>query len=78
MRYGTIALLTLFLSSGCAQVASNFKAFQMTAPDVVSYSRDVQNKAAVEIQSGKCPVLSSFAADYSVMRDQSRLITKGK
>ena len=78
MSLKTIALMTLFLFPGCTAVNSSFKAFQMDAPGVVSYSRDVQNKAAVEMQSNACPTLNAMIDDYSVMRDQSRILLKAK
>lgn len=54
--------------SGCAQVHSNYEGLS-----VIEYSKDKQNKAADEIESGYCPVLNEFISDYSVLRDQARV-----
>lgn len=54
--------------SGCSMVRSN------VAPDVVVYQQPALDKAAAEINSGSCPVLSTvFMPDYEVMRDQARV-----
>lgn len=42
--------------------------------DVPKYSKEDRIKAAVEMESGSCPVLTNiFMPDHQVMRDQSRV-----
>lgn len=42
-------------------------------PDVVSYTKEQQNKVADEVQSGYCSASAEFLKDYLVMRDQARV-----
>lgn len=65
--------MMMFLLPGCTQVHSN----TLILPDVVTYPKNVQRKAAVEAKSGSCSVLTEFAKDYVVMRDQTRAAHKG-
>lgn len=71
MRSGIIALTALALLTACAdQAVSNVPP---PLPDVVAYSRDIELKAAAEIEGGSCPVLGDvFMPDYLVMRWQTR------
>ena len=59
--------------SGCATVGSDPR---LTTPDVVTYSRATQARAADEIQAGKCPVMTEMVKDYAIMRDQARVLRK--
>lgn len=67
MRLPIIALMTTLLLSGCGQVHSKAGNFS-----VIEYSDKTQEKAAEEMESGKCPTLNTFINDYSVLRDQAR------
>jgi hypothetical protein len=44
----------------------------LVLPDVVSYSREQQNRAADELEQFDVPMLREFMKDYKVMRDQTR------
>jgi hypothetical protein len=48
----------------------------LVLPDVVEYSKEMQNKAADEIESQNVPTLTEFMKDYKVMRDQTRVARK--
>ena len=63
--------MTLSISS-CSGGATFSDEAKIALPDVVEYSRDVQNKAADELESYDVPTLAEFMKDYSVMRDQAR------
>lgn len=74
MKFAIIVLMSTFWLNACARVVSSPS---LTAPDVVSYSRVVQNQAADEISAGRCPIIGGvMMPDYSVMRDQSRVLKK--
>lgn len=74
MKYATVALMCLLSLTACSTPASN----KLTAPSVVEYSAAKQKAAAAEIIGGACPVLTEFAQDYCVMRDQSRILSGKK
>lgn len=58
----------MLLLSGCGPVLSD------GGFTVVEYSKEVQEKAADEIESNACPVIGGvFMPDYSVLRDQARV-----
>lgn len=41
---------------------------------MVAYSREIQSKAADEIQGGHCPIIGGvMMPDYSVLRDQAKV-----
>lgn len=79
MRYGIIGLTAMVFLSGCGAEASKvpIQSKRLILPDVVEYPIDIQKKAAEEIDSGRCHVLSDvFMPDFSVMRDQTRVAKK--
>ncbi len=78
MKFAIIGLTSLLLLGACEHIPSSFNVCSSVAPDVVNYSKAVQDKAADEIVSGKCPTESSMLQDCEVMRDQSRVAKKGK
>ena len=70
MRYAIIVLLSAVLLTGCETIRSD----ALTAPDVINYTQEVLDKAALEMESGVAPTLNEMIVDYGVMRDQSRLL----
>ncbi len=70
MKYAIVGLMCLMSLSACNSAGSN----KLIAPGVVEYTAAKQGAAAAEIMKGACPVLTEFAQDYCVMRDQSRII----
>ena len=62
--------MPLLLLSACSKEAS-----KKIAPDVVNYPQHIMTKAANEMQSGQCQILSNeMMPDYQVMRDQARAL----
>lgn len=59
------------LLTGCAREVSEIQ--KLVLPDVVVYSKEVQNRAAHELQTQNVPTLAEFMKDYKVMRDQVRV-----
>ena len=47
---------------------------ELITPDVIVYSKEFQEKAANEIESGMCPVLTELVIDYGIIRDQTRAL----
>lgn len=77
MKYAiAISLATLFLT-GCGNTCQSLSDgnLGLIRPDIKIYHQSVLNKAADEIDSGKCPVLGEIMMpDYQICRDQSREI----
>jgi uncharacterized protein YceK len=74
MRLFTALPLAMLLLSGCATVCSDYN-IRTIAPTVKKYPQETLNKAADEIDGGKCPILGNvMMPDYKVCRDQSRAI----
>ena len=70
-RLAALAIATSSLS-GCATVGSE-PGIATACPPVVEYSREVQERAAEELEvlpAGSA--ISEMLADYSTMRDQAR------
>ncbi len=70
-RLAALAIATSLLS-GCATVGSDPRLMPV-CPPVVEYSREVQARAAEELEvlpDGSA--ISEMLADYSTMRDQAR------
>ncbi|MDO5704248.1 MAG: hypothetical protein Q4G49_04125 [Paracoccus sp. (in: a-proteobacteria)] len=67
---GLIALgIAMTFSSGCAKAVSDHAA----CPPVVEYSREVQARAASEVEAlPPGAVIEGMLADYHVMRRQAR------
>ena len=68
---GLILALSL---TGCALASFEKDARKLTAPDVIVYADAQLEAAADETEGGACPVLTEFAKDYCVMRDQARVL----
>lgn len=62
--------MSLSLLTACAKGRSR------ALPDVVEYDKELQNKAADELEKYDIPTLSGFMSDYKVMRDQTRTLKK--
>lgn len=74
----SVAVLAIATSllSGCATVSSD-ELGSVSCPPVVEYSREVQTRAAVELELlPERSVVAEMIADYSVMRDQARACTR--
>ena len=71
MKSATSVLMLLALLTACTPATSNNK---LNAPDVREYSLETQLAAEREVRGGSCPALITFAIDYCVMRDQSRIL----
>jgi len=68
MRLLINVLAPLLLLSGCVTAHSS------AGLSVVAYSKEIQSKAADEIQDGYCPIIGGvMMPDYSVLRDQARI-----
>lgn len=63
---GSLGLILMLVLSGCAKGNSSVQ------PDLIPYSKAVQNKAADEMESGMCPTLNIMIDDYGMIRDQIR------
>lgn len=76
----TFSILVLISSTGCANRAVEMqeKVQKVNAPEVRTYSPEIQKKAAIEVRAGSCPVLTMIVADGYVMRQQSRILKTGK
>lgn len=74
--YGLTGLLCSVLLTGCGSTLSDSAAEINTVnyPIVVEYDAQTQDKAAVELESGACPVLSEMVVDYGQMRDETRVL----
>jgi hypothetical protein len=70
MRLGIIVLTASGLLTACSTVHSD------ALPDVIEYSKEMQIKAARELQTQDVPTLTEFMKDYKVMRDQVRVAKK--
>lgn len=74
MKFSIALLTATLLLSGCAGVCSD-SGLRLIAPAVRQYPQSVLNRAADEIDGGKCPTLGNvMMPDYKVCRDQSRAI----
>jgi hypothetical protein len=64
------------LLTGCASTLSDSAADinKVNYPIVVEYDAQTQDKAAVELESGACPVLAEMTVDYGQMRDETRVL----
>lgn len=71
MKSVTSVLIVLASLTACTPATSNNK---LNAPDVREYSSEKQLAAEKEVRGMACPVLTDFAIDYCVMRDQSRVL----
>ena len=70
-RLAALAIATSLLS-GCATVSSDGRAIG-TCPPVVEYSREIQARAAEELDLlPEGSAVAEMLADYAVMRDQAR------
>ena len=70
-RLAALAIATSLLS-GCATVSSDGRAIG-TYPPVVEYSREIQARAAEELDLlPEGSAVAEMLADYAVMRDQAR------
>lgn len=75
LRLAVLAIATSLLS-GCATVSSD-ELGSVSCPPVVEYSREVQTRAAEELELlPERSVVAEMIADYSVMRDQARACTR--
>lgn len=75
MKFVTIALTVMLLLSACGtEPSKEIRTSQkLILPDVPQYTKEIQSKAAAEIEGGSCPILGDvLMPDYSVMRDQTR------
>ncbi len=71
MKSAIAALMMLSLLTACGGATFSDEA-RIALPDVIEYSRDVQNKAADELLSCQVPTITEFMKDYHVMREQAR------
>ncbi len=74
-QLAVLAIATIWLS-GCATVSSD-ELGSVSCPPVVEYSREVQTRAAEELELlPERSVVAEMIADYGVMRDQARACTR--
>lgn len=74
-QLAVLAIVTSLLS-GCATVSSD-ELGSVSCPPVVEYSREVQTRAAEELELlPERSVVAEMIADYGVMRDQARACTR--
>lgn len=67
--------MILLLLSGCGTARYDTKeSTKILLPQIVEYSRSLQDNAATEIESGQCKALAEFAKDYVQMRDRVRFV----
>ena len=75
LRLAVLAIATSLLS-GCATVSSD-ELRSVSCPPVVEYSREVQTRAAEELELlPERSVVAEMIADFSVIRDQARACTR--
>lgn len=69
-------LLSSVLLTGCgtARFDASAEVVKVNLPTVQQYDKETQNKAAEEMESGQCSVLSDLIVDYGVMRDETRVL----
>lgn len=76
MKYAILFFPVILLLSSCGLINSDNN-LSLISPDVKKYPQTTLNRAADEIDGGKCPVLSEIMMpDYYVCRQQSREISK--
>ena len=66
MKFVLIVLTMTASLSGCAKAPINI------VPAIPDYTKEQQNQAADEVEAKSCPMLTNFAIDYLVVRDQIR------
>lgn len=74
--FGLLSLALIGQLTGCSAASTNdtLELGKVNLPTVIEYDVEIQQQAAAEIKADHCPILTSFAVDYGVQRDELRVL----